>query len=867
MVWACALLAVLLPSDANSSSATLEPERRPFLLGGIQLNEDDHERWAASLIQAGMNAVEVTVYAQQGAWHTPELWYEDEEPAVLAEIRAARRNGLQVVLILRVALDHNDPANRFLWHGLIYPETEPELAEWFRRYTAFVAKWARIAQAEGVEVLGIASEMNSLLATLPVAEIPELPEYYLDDAKQEELRQLVGRNLHLFSDADRIAMGAGDFESLDEFLVERNRFERRWARLYTFAEAGLGEEVLDDRLEQINQRRRLLQHHWEELIDQVRGVYRGRLTLAANFDNYHEVGFWNRLDFIGINAYFSLRESLETPLREADLAASWREVFDGIDSFREAHKLRQKVIFTELGYTQRQGVTVAPWSSSGFIPMWHDDGDTSVLMWSAQPIEPAERALAVLSLYTAWRDGDLPLAGILYWKLSSRIDLGRYEPFMLYLGADSKDPLFAAFTRFSAHVRPLNPSTTVHGDRYSRWADAIARGDLDAIAKLGNHRRVVASRGQLPPLHLAVELGQGHVVRELIRQGARLAARDVSGYLPLHWSCYQPDPSLVTLLLPPKRVSWHDRLGETPFMKCARLDNVPVLRELLRHRPDLLDRKDRSWARRRRTVETPTVLRLAADLASAEMIDLLMRHGAGADDPDQDGVTPLHAAARRGDAAIVERMLAEAEADVRDSSGNRPVSYAAYFGKPQAFRLLFDVATAEAKNADEQSLLHLAAHGGDLEIVATLLKHDLDVDQVDRDGRTPLHFATMKTHRGAARLLLEHGAAIDPTDHDGRTVVHLAAEKNDAQLLQLVLGRAPRLDIADARGNTPLHHAAGWGRLENVRLLLAAGAQLGLRNALGQTALDIAEASGRKRVAHLLRSQVEVSLTPSPAER
>ncbi len=824
-------------------------DRRPFLLGGIQLNEDDHERWAAALIQAGMNAVEVTVYAHQGAWDTPDLWYSEEEPAVLAEIRAARRNGLQVVLILRVALDHNDPANRFLWHGLIFPRTEAQLAEWFRRYGEFVVKWARIARAEGVEVLGLASEMNSLLATLPVEEIPELPDYYLDDAKQLELRELVARHLHRFSDADRDAMGAGDFTSLDDFLVERNRFERNWARAYTFAAEGSGGETSKEaRVGKINRRRRSLERHWQDLIARVRGVYPGRLTLAANFDNYHEVSFWDRLDLIGINAYFSLRASLEAPLEEAALTDAWRGVFAEIETFRTTHDLEQPVVFTELGYTRRQGVTVAPWSSSGLVPMWDDERGDSVLLWTAQPIDPEERALAVRALHSAWRQDRLPLAGILYWKLSSRADLGRYEPFMLYLGADSEDPLFEAFSRFAAGVRPLDPPAAPPGpgrraDRYGRWVEAIGRGDLEAVSELD--RRVRAPPGRQPLLHLAVQRGQGDAVRHLLGRKAARDARDAAGYLPLHWSCYQRDPGLVALLVPSEGVSWRDGRGETPLAKCARLDNVAVMRELLRYRPDLL-------------ADETSALRLAADQASAEMVDLLLDHGAGAGEGDREGVTPLHAAARRGDAAIVERMLQAVGAGVRDSSGNRPVSYAAYFGKPRAFRLLWDAETAGEKNASGQSLLHLAAHGGDLEIVSALLAHGLDVDLADRDGRTPLHFATLKTQRAAARLLLEHGAAIDRADSEGKTVLHLAAEKDDPQLLRLLLARAPELDAGGTGGNTPLHYAAGWGRLENVRLLLAAGAPPGTRNDQGQTALDVAEESGRKRVVELL------AVTPSP---
>jgi ankyrin repeat protein len=818
---------------------------RPFLLGGIQLNEEDHQRWSAALIQSGMNAVEVTVYAHQGPWNGAELWYSEDEPAVLAEIRAARRNGLQVVLILRVALDHNDPANRFLWHGLIFPESEAELAAWFRSYGDFAGKWARIAAAEGVEVLGIASEMSSLEATLPVDEIPELAAWYLDGAKQAELRALVGRHLDLFDDAERVAMGAGDFESLDDFLVERNRAERRWARAFTFL--GASDDPGDDgRIAAVNRRRQRLQAHWAQLIAEIRAVYPGLLTLASNFDSYHQVGFWHLLDFVGINAYFPLRESLDSPLDEAALTQSWRRVFAEIDAFEKRRGLDRQVIFTELGYTRRSGVTFAPWSGSGFVPIFEPDEDRedSILLWSARPEAPEERALAVRSLYRAWSEDRRPLAGILYWKLSSRLELARYEPFMLYLGPEAGDPLYDAMTLFAGRVRPLDDPFARLDERYRRWYEAIVRGDAEAVAALPGPPPSEPPIGTLPPLHLAVQLGRAAVVRELVRRGTDVDVRDRAGFLALHWSCYQENPELVSLLLPPPRTSWQDDAGETPMMKCARLDNAAVMGELLRHRRELVDDRDE---------RSRTALWLAADQASAATIAVLVDRGAAVDAGDGDGITPLHVAARRGDPRIVE-ILAVSGAGVQDQAGNRPVDYAAYFGKADAFRLLWKPDAARRLNRSGQSLLHHAAHGGNVDILGTVLDAGLEVKKADLGGKTPLHFAAMKTQRDAAALLLQCGASPDAADARGTTPMHLAAAADDPQLLRVLLDRGPDLALADADGNAPLHHAAGWGRVENVRLLLAAGAPLDLRNRKGQTALQVAEESGRKRVVELLET-------------
>ncbi|MEM9595275.1 MAG: ankyrin repeat domain-containing protein, partial [Acidobacteriota bacterium] len=797
---AVVLLALwLFPSIAFGEPAEAPglPAPQPFLLGGIQTHELDHERWMAALHRQGMNAVQVTVYAQQGPWNTAKLWYAEEEPAVLSEIRAARRNGLQVVLILRVALDHGAPENRHLWHGLVYPETEAETREWFRLYGDFVVKWAKIAQREGVEVLGIASEMNALAATLPVDEVPGLAQWYLDPESQQRLRDLVGRSEHLFTEDIRMGMGAGDFESLDEFLVQRNRAEQAWARVYTFADA-------EDRPAAMNQRRRLLDSLWRGLAKRVRDVYNGRLTLAANFDNFHEVGFWDVLDLMGVNAYFPLRETLETPVEGTRLADAWRGVLGGISTFKQEQSLDLPVVFTELGYTRWRGVTVAPWSSQGFIPMWDPDGDTDkdrAFFWAVQPLAPQERALALGALHRVWRESPEQLAGVLYWKLSSDSDLERYEPFMLYLGDDLGDPALPELRRFAEGIRPLDPAGE---GPYGRATEAILRGDTEtlkavpteAVRPTAPSQATGLTEDRQDLLSLAVRLGHREIVVHLLDQGAAKDVPDSHGLLPLHWTCFQDDPDLVELLRPETASPRRDGLDETPLMKCARLDNVAVARRLIEGggRVDARNRHGRS------------ALHLAADQGSAAMVELLLARGGDAAAADEHGMSPLHLGARRGRPEIVS-ALARGGKGATNPEGNRPASEAATFGRRDVFRTLFDPAVVRERNAYGQSLLHLAAHGGDAEILRVLLPHFPEVDLTDDDGWTPLAFATRNGQLDAVDLLLTKGAKADRQNGKGSSPLHLAAASREPRLIQRLLKTEVDVDLKDGEGNTPLHHA------------------------------------------------------------
>jgi len=66
------------------------------------------------------------------------------------------------------------------------------------------------------------------------------------------------------------------------------------------------------------------EHHrakWDRVIDAVRAVYAGDLTYHANWDEAPFVSFWDRLDFIAIDAFFPLSDA-QNPTVE-DLIAGW----------------------------------------------------------------------------------------------------------------------------------------------------------------------------------------------------------------------------------------------------------------------------------------------------------------------------------------------------------------------------------------------------------------------------------------------------------------------------------------------------------------------------------------------------------------
>ncbi|MDA7558434.1 glycoside hydrolase, partial [Flavobacteriaceae bacterium] len=60
--------------------------------------------------------------------------------------------------------------------------------------------------------------------------------------------------------------------------------------------------------------------YWLGLIKKIKSVYSGKLTYAANWDEYYKIPFWDQLDYIGIDAYFPVSNA-QTPLVEECLNA------------------------------------------------------------------------------------------------------------------------------------------------------------------------------------------------------------------------------------------------------------------------------------------------------------------------------------------------------------------------------------------------------------------------------------------------------------------------------------------------------------------------------------------------------------------
>ncbi|MEO1256689.1 MAG: hypothetical protein AAFY41_17640, partial [Bacteroidota bacterium] len=161
---------------------------------------------------------------------------------------------------------------------------------------------------------------------------------------------------------------------------------------------------------------------WRNLIQKVREVYSGKITYAANWDNYEYITWWDAVDYIGIDAYFPLVAGDQPSMGE--IKAGWDPIKEKLASF--SSKWKKKILFTEYGFQSVNGaagkhwevnkikenenmklqadayeatfqaLTGEDWWIGGFFWKWHvttKTGDWANLEWTPQG-KPAENVIA-----------------------------------------------------------------------------------------------------------------------------------------------------------------------------------------------------------------------------------------------------------------------------------------------------------------------------------------------------------------------------------------------------------------------------------------------------------------------------------------
>ncbi|OQR82320.1 ankyrin repeat protein [Achlya hypogyna] len=367
-------------------------------------------------------------------------------------------------------------------------------------------------------------------------------------------------------------------------------------------------------------------------------------------------------------------------------------------------------------------------------------------------------------------------------------------------------------------------------------------------------------------------------------------------------------------------------MDATALALAARHGQLELVHLLLRYNDIDVDKGSRDGT---------TPLHEAAKNGHLEVCQALISAGADMNARNKDGSTPLHKAAKNGHLDVVKELLAAgANPQLVNKNGDKPFAVAkrmqvrellrgrmftvgecALHGKWNEVKRRIASQSIEDINepfgARDWTLLAFTVWYNQVDLVELLLGYrNIDINQANMDGMTPLHEAAkynrlsilttllragantalrsnagllpidMASTEGRALILQTPGKTVgecalhgkwnvvkqritsrsiadvnEPFGQRGWTLLSYAAWYNQGDLVDLLLAH-PDIDInkANMDGMTPLHEAAKYTRLPILAALMRAGADTTLRSNAGLTALDMAPPEGRALLLELERA-------------
>lgn len=202
-----------------------------------------------------------------------------------------------------------------------------------------------------------------------------------------------------------------------------------------------------------------------------------------------------------------------------------------------------------------------------------------------------------------------------------------------------------------------------------------------------------------------------------------------------------------------------------------------------------------------------------------------------------------------------------------DTLGNRPRATTKYVYDTSLVRaikisdtdrvrtLMYANVNVNEKNYAGITPLTIAAEKGNMEIIKMLVEDGKAVvNDPSSYGVTPLIAAAAAGNDKVVEYLVAQGADVTAKDDLGKTALIYAIGFDNPKLISSLIKLDNKaVNLPDNSGNTPLIYAAQKGLVNNIKLLLANGAKVDYRNpATGLCALSAAAAEDQSAAIRLL---------------
>lgn len=222
-----------------------------------------------------------------------------------------------------------------------------------------------------------------------------------------------------------------------------------------------------------------------------------------------------------------------------------------------------------------------------------------------------------------------------------------------------------------------------------------------------------------------------------------------------------------------------------------------------------------------------------------EITRALLKYKAKVNARNKNGLTPLHLCLSHPQ--IVEYLLQNgADPDAEDNKRKSLLHRAIENDFPS--KSVFYLLKHNVSLSKNHLILHHAIKNKNWEALEYLLDKNLDPNEKDLYGRSPLYLALEnKAGLETIKFLVEKRANVNEKDKAGNTILHCAVNHANERVIDFLLKRVSNINEQNRfDGETPLHLAVKEKNLNIISLLCKAGANVNVKDNFGNTPLHFA---------------------------
>ena len=229
---------------------------------------------------------------------------------------------------------------------------------------------------------------------------------------------------------------------------------------------------------------------------------------------------------------------------------------------------------------------------------------------------------------------------------------------------------------------------------------------------------------------------------------------------------------------------------------------------------------------------------------SKEVLQVIIDHGADVNSTNNDSVTALMVACKKGNVDATYALLkAASNPDIADSNGNTCMYHAIVgsFSKEVLQAIIDQGADVNSTNKEGVTALMAACRKGNMDVIYVLLKAGVDPHISDSNGNTWIHHAIVGGCNETIQEIINHGAHVNATNKDNITPLILACQDGNEVVIKTLLDAGADPYINSVEGHTSLHAAVlGGCSNEALHKIIDYGVDVNATNILNQTALELA---------------------------